>query len=109
MLQSRFARFRSRDDQKPDPCQRSAATGARTPSSRKRRMDGSGRYAGAVAQVPRMRGHLRPDWNRNRVFAVSDHIFADPASDHVPGLIVIPGSKRFAPLGRNDIHYSSKE
>jgi len=44
------------------------------------RMDGSGRYSGAVAQVPRLCGNLRRDWNRSWAFAVSDHILADPAT-----------------------------
>ena len=56
-------------------------------------MDNSGRRPVAAAQVPRVSGGLRRDWDRDRAFGVNCGIFADTVSDPKRGVTPVSGDQ----------------
>src|SRR5215510_8393363 len=56
-------------------------------------MDGSGRRPVAAAQVPRVSGGLRRNWDRDRTFGVNCGIFADTVGDPERGLTRVSGDQ----------------
>ena len=86
LVRPSFERFESQKWRSADRLRWSASADAGAALSRRRRMDGSGRHSGAVAEVPSMSGGLFCDWDRDRNLATSCDVRPHGACHPMRGL-----------------------